>query len=350
MARTGIVKDPIYIEHKTGSYHPESPERLEVIYEMLEGGEMKEIFTPLSPRKATREEIELIHDPSYFDKVAATAGKSHSSLDPDTQTSEKSFEAALDAAGGLLLGIDKVMAGELDNVFALVRPPGHHAEHNRGMGFCLFNNVAIGALYAINNYDLDRILIVDWDLHHGNGTQHSFYADKRIVYFSTHQYPYYPGTGSFEEVGRGDGEGFTVNVPLNVGNGDGEYYRIFRQVLEPIADDYKPQLVLVSAGFDIYYKDPLGGMQVTPQGFAALTKVLMDIAERHSDKKLLITLEGGYHLGGLRDGVGDVIKQLSGMDATDPDLVSKDVDSIGEGAKRPIEKTISVQKKYWDCF
>jgi acetoin utilization deacetylase AcuC-like enzyme len=347
MAKTGIVKDPIYLEHKTGSYHPESPERLEVIYEMLEDKDMAGRFEAIHPREATREEIELIHEPSYFDRVATTAGKSHSSLDPDTQTSEKSFEAALLACGGFLLGIDRVMNGELDNAFALIRPPGHHAESNRGMGFCLFNNVAVGAAYAIKKYSLDRILICDWDLHHGNGTQHSFYDDKKALYFSTHQFPYYPGTGSFTEVGQGDGRGFTVNVPLSVGNGDAEYYKIFKEVLEPISEEYNPQLVLVSAGFDIYYKDPLGGMEVTPSGFAALAQVLLSIAEKSCGGKLLITLEGGYHLGGLRDGVKSVIQQLLGEDVTDPELVGKKSSDRGMRADPVIERALSTQREFW---
>lgn len=351
MAKTGIVADPIYIEHKTGYSHPESPERLEVLYKMLKDKDISGKFVPITPREATQEEIELIHKPSYFKKVADTAGLSHVSLDPDTQTSEKSFEAALFAVGGLLLGIDDMMDGKLDNVLALVRPPGHHAEANRSMGFCLFNNAAIAALYAIKKYSLKRVLVCDWDLHHGNGTQNSFWTDDRVLYFSTHQFPYYPGTGSLGEVGGDNGKGFTVNVPLNTGNGDAEYYKIFKKVLEPIANEYKPELVIVSAGFDIYFKDPLGGMSVTPEGFSALTQVLMSIAEKSAGGKLLITLEGGYHLGGLRDGAKNVIKQLMGEDTTDPDITKKDIDdAFGRSANEIIEAVISVQKEYWNCF
>jgi len=347
MTRTGIIKDDIYLEHKTGSYHPESPERLHAVYEMLEDKNIAGKFDIIAPRKATREEIELVHVPSYFDRVAATAGRSHSSLDADTQTSEKSFEAALFAAGGLLVGIDKIMAGELDNVFAIVRPPGHHAEANRGMGFCLFNNVAVAAQYVIKKYSLSRILIVDWDLHHGNATQHSFYANPKVLYFSTHQFPYYPGTGSFGEVGEREGEGFTVNVPLSVGNGDAEFFKIFKKILEPIAEQFKPELVLVSAGFDIYFKDPLGGMEVTLQGFAALTRVLLGIAHRWANERLLVTLEGGYHLGGLRDGVKSVIRELFGEKATDEELVTRKIDEIGHRADPVIERVIATHQKYW---
>ena len=272
------------------------------------------------------------------------------SLDSDTQTSELSFEAALFAAGGLLVGLDKIMGGEINNVFGLVRPPGHHAEAGQGMGFCLFNNVAIAAAYAIKHYKLSRILIIDWDLHHGNGTQHSFYRDRRVLYFSTHQYPYYPGTGAFGEVGEGEGKGFTVNIPLSTGHGDAEYYKIFKKVLLPIALEYKPELVMVSAGFDTYFKDPLGGMEVTSAGYATMTQVILDIAEACSDGKLLITLEGGYNLGGLRDGVRSVIKQLSGQDAADEELLGRNLDSIGRTADNTITRAVGIQKEYWKCF
>ena len=197
--KIGIIQDPLYIEHNPGQFHPESPERLITLYEMLKEGDVSDIIHPLQPRKATREEIQRNHTSKYYDQVAETAGIAISFLDGDTQTSEKSFEAALFAAGGILVGIDKIMEGDLDSVFALVRPPGHHAESNRGMGFCLFNNVAVGALYALEHYSIERIVIVDWDLHHGNGTQQSFYNDNRVLYFSTHQYPYYPGTGDFKK-------------------------------------------------------------------------------------------------------------------------------------------------------
>jgi len=350
VSATGIVKDPIYLEHKPGYLHWESPQRLEVLYEMLAETDMAGTFETIDPRKATREEIELIHEHRYFDYVAATAGKARFSLDSDTQTSELSFEAGLFAAGGLLVGIDKLMAGELSNVFALVRPPGHHAEAGQGMGFCLFNNVAIAAAYAIKKYKLSRILVVDWDLHHGNGTQHSFYRDRRVLYFSTHQYPYYPGTGAFGEVGEGEGKGFTVNIPLSMGHGDAEYYKIFRKVLQPIALEYKPDLVMVSAGFDTYYKDPLGGMEVTSAGYATMAQVILDIAEACSGNKLLITLEGGYNLGGLRDGVRSVIKQLTGVNAADQELLGRDLEGIGRTADYTITRAIGIQKEYWKCF
>lgn len=202
-SKTAVVKDAIFLEHKTGEYHPESHQRLEVVYDMLNDEDMQGTFEVLEPRPATREELELNHSSEYISQVAATAGRPFSSLDMDTTTSARSWEAAQKAAGGFLVAIDKVMKDETAHCFALVRPPGHHAEKGKGMGFCLFNNIAVGAHYARQKYDLERILIVDWDLHHGNGTQNAFYGDPHVLFFSSHQYPYYPGSGSMGEVGLG---------------------------------------------------------------------------------------------------------------------------------------------------
>ena len=345
MFKTGIVRDTRYIDHRTGDFHPESHRRLEVIYEMLNDPDMTDKYIDVPVREATEEELLYIHSKDYIDLVAATAGKPSSFLDADTQTSPGSYQAALLAAGGLCNAINMVNSGELDNAFALVRPPGHHAERNRGMGFCLFNNVAIGAIYAQKKLGLNRILITDWDLHHGNSTQHSFENDPSILYFSTHQYPFYPGSGSFNEVGRGNGEGFTVNVPLSTGYGDAEYIAIYQQILQPIALEFKPDLVLVSVGFDIYEGDPLGGMSVTPDGFAGLTRTFMEIARSNCDGKLVLTLEGGYNLQGLRDSVKAVLKELRGESAI------KDRDWSSEENQRiltpVLDKVKSIQGKYW---
>jgi len=341
---TAVVKDEIYLQHLTGDYHPESHHRLEVVYEMLKDKEIKGSYVILSPRPATQEELEFNHSVNYINKVAATAERSFSMLDSDTTTSPRSWEAAQMAVGGVLVAIDKVMEGEVKNAFALVRPPGHHAESNRGMGFCLFNNIAIGAHYVRKKYLLDRILIVDWDLHHGNGTQNAFYEDSHIVYFSTHQYPYYPGSGSIDEDGRGKGKGFTINVPLPGGQGDQDFTEIYQEILRPIASEFKPQLILVSAGYDIYFQDPLGAMKVTPEGFATLTSLIMGMAQSSCEGRLLITLEGGYHLNGLRDSVKATLKELTG-------------ESILSGSKREgkklsstekiIEKVRGIHKTYW---
>lgn len=312
MNRTGIVKDRRYMEHVMDPGHPESPERLREIYQMLEEEEMKgRPLGKVKPRSATREELEMVHSPTYIDLVASTAGKPYVRLDMDTSTCAKSYETALLAAGGLLELIKVVMQGKFNNGFALVRPPGHHAERDRAMGFCLFNNVAIGARYALKNFSLQRILIVDWDVHHGNGTQNSFYEDPKVLYFSTHRYGFYPGTGAATEVGKCKGEGFNVNVPLSPGVRDTEYGIIFEKILKPIALEYRPQLILVSAGFDIHYNDPLGGMEVTEKGFARMTQILMEIAEATAQGKLVLTLEGGYNVAGQRRSVKAVLEELS---------------------------------------
>jgi acetoin utilization deacetylase AcuC-like enzyme len=308
--KTGIVQDTRYLEHVAGFDHPESPERLAAIYEMLELPDMADRFIRIPVRPATIDELAMVHRRSYIDLVAETAGQSFTPLDPDTATSAESYTAALLAAGGLLNAIDSVIAGEVDNAFALVRPPGHHAEDRGAMGFCLFNNVAIGAHYAINKHCMQRVLIVDWDLHHGNGTQHSFYEDPRVLYFSTHQYPYYPGTGGLKENGRGAGLGYTINVPLRPGADNALYLEIFQKLLQPVAVQFQPQLILVSAGFDIYKQDPLGGMKVTTEGFACLTRVLMNIADTCCQGRLVMTLEGGYHIEGQSAAVKKVLQEL----------------------------------------
>jgi acetoin utilization deacetylase AcuC-like enzyme len=345
MNKTGIVRDASYIDHRPGAFHPESHKRLEAVYEMLEDPDMKDNYIEVPVREATEVELLYIHSQEYIDMVAATAGKPSGYLDPDTQTSAGSYLAALRAAGGLCNAIEMVHNGEIDNAFALVRPPGHHAERNRGMGFCLFNNVAIGARYAQNQLGLKKILISDWDLHHGNSTQHSFEDDPSILYFSTHQYPYYPGSGSFQEVGRGKGEGYTVNVPLSTGYGDAEYVAIYQQILKTIALQFDPDFVLASVGFDIYMRDPLGGMSVSPDGFAGLTRILMDIASEACDGNLVLTLEGGYNLEGLRDSVKAVLKEMRG------ESTIGDRDWSGQEDQRilapVLEKARSIQVKYW---
>jgi acetoin utilization deacetylase AcuC-like enzyme len=347
MAKTGIVRDVRYLDHQANTYHPESHHRLEVIHQMLQEPGMKGNYVEIHPRLASREELELIHLPRYVQLVAATAERDYAMLDPDTYACSKSYETARLAAGGVLAAVDQVVAGKVDNAFAFIRPPGHHAESSRAMGFCLFNNVAVAAAYALRAHKVQRALIIDWDLHHGNGTQHSFYERADVLYFSTHQFPYYPGTGYVNEVGNGNGKGFTVNVPLAPGPGDGEYAGIFEEILEPISLEYKPGLVFVSAGFDIYYQDPLGGMQVTPAGFANLARIVLEFAEKTCGGKVVFLLEGGYHLEGLRDSAREVLKTLRGeilAGGRDPSLCkSADQQMVGP----IIGKVKEAQKPFW---
>jgi len=348
--KTGIVKDCRYLRHETSPYHPESPRRLEALYKMLEGPDMKGKFTEIEPRHATHEEIGMIHQPSYIEMVARTAGKIHTSLDPDTETSAESYDVARLAVGGFCNATDSVSMGEINNAFAFVRPPGHHAEAGRAAGFCLFNNIAIGALHAINKHKMKRILIVDWDLHHGNGTQHSFYEDPRVLYFSTHQYPYYPGTGSVQEIGKGEGEGYTINVPLRSGPGDAEYLKIFRRILQPIALEFKPDMIMLSAGFDIYFQDPLGGMKVSPEGFGKLTRVLLDIADSCCDGKVAVTLEGGYHIAGITESAKVVLKEMSGETRVTDEDIEVTEGQADSSIDKIIETVINQVKPFWPVF
>ncbi|HUI46302.1 MAG TPA: histone deacetylase [Nitrospirota bacterium] len=342
MSYLALIKDDRYLEHHAGEGHPESPNRLRVLHDLINAEFSGLPLIP--PRLATENELALVHDPLYIQMVANTEGKAFSRLDPDTGLSARSYEIARLAAGGLLQAIDSLLTHEPRTpkaVFAFVRPPGHHAEPSRGMGFCIFNNVAIAAEYAREKFGLKRILIVDWDLHHGNGTQHAFYDSPAVLYFSSHQYPYYPGSGSFEEVGSGAGEGFTINAPLPAGFGDAEYVRIYSTVLLPVALEYKPELVLVSAGFDPFVRDPLGSMKMSGEGFGALTGIVHDIAQTTCDGKILITLEGGYNPDGLRSGVRSVLRTLLGRPA---EIVVKEP---ADAAYQVIERIISTQRKYW---
>jgi acetoin utilization deacetylase AcuC-like enzyme len=336
------------MEHVMDPGHPESPERLKAIYQMLDGKDFKNSWIMIKPRDATREELEMIHTPAYIDLVASTSGKPHFRLDMDTSTCAQSYEAALLAAGGLLELIKATLEGHLDNGFALVRPPGHHAEANKAMGFCLFNNVAIGAKSATRDFGLQRVLIVDWDVHHGNGTQNSFYEDPHVLYVSTHRYGFfYPGSGAATEVGRGQGEGFTVNIPLPTGCTDSVYGILFDSILKPIALEFKPELVLVSAGFDTHQDDPLGGMEVTPEGYARMTQVLMEIADATAQGKLVLALEGGYSISGQRDSVKAVLRELLQASPLEKQtLLEKEKADIPR-VERAILQIKNIQKKYW---
>lgn len=352
MRKTAIFTDPLFLEHDPGFDHPESPERLRGVYKLLAEKALRDCFLKPKFSPASHEIIALNHSAALIQRVAETAGKVFDFLDPDTKTSSASYGAACMAAGALIKGVDLLTAGDIDNGFALVRPPGHHAERDQSMGFCLFNNVAIAARYATEILGLDRVMIVDWDLHHGNGTQHSFYESEKVLYISTHQYPYYPGTGSLRETGKGKGEGFTLNIPLPGYQGDVDYATIFDDLVVPIGREYNPQLILVSAGFDIYRGDPLGTMEVTAQGFAYMTRILVRLAEEVSQGRLLVTLEGGYHPDGQRDGILAVLGELCGQELDTEYQIHLDNETArGLGREKShhpaIRQACEVAKKYW---
>ena len=301
---TSIIYHPDYLLHETGN-HPERKERLLAIMHLIEETEID--LHKIKPEPASIEEMQYVHDPEYINKVKEYSER-EMPLDPDTVLCRESYHAALLAAGGMISAVDDGRA------FALVRPPGHHALSDRGMGFCLFNNIAIGARHA-QRTGYDRVLVVDWDVHHGNGTQHIFYDDPSVFYFSVHQYPHYPGTGSAGETGSGAGQGYTLNVPLPAGSGDAEYVNVFKNILIPAALEFDPDIVLVSAGFDAHIDDPLAGMAVTTAGFGRLASIVSSIADRCCDGRLAITLEGGYDLNALSHSVLAVLKVMAGESA-----------------------------------
>jgi len=310
MNTVAIVRDPIYLKHSNGPLHPEGPERLLVIDRMLAEFPLKGHLVDISPRDATFEELAWIHDEKYIRRIEQTRESKFTVLDPDTSATSDSYAAALRAAGGTIEAAEAVLSERFPAAFAFVRPPGHHAEAGRAMGFCLFNNVAVAAAYALRRHDLKRVLIVDWDVHHGNGTMHSFYDTDGVLYFSIHQYPHYPFTGRIDEIGRGAGRGYTVNVPLNGGQGDADYLFLFREILVPVARRYNPELILVSAGFDTHRNDPLASMGVSSSGYGLLTAVLQELAEQCCPGRIAFTLEGGYDHTALSEGVAGVLSSL----------------------------------------
>ncbi len=310
MKRTGFIYHPLYQKHETEP-HPENPGRLQAILDRLENSEDKPAITELEPRKALPEEIARVHDSAYISYVDEKCREGQSSLDMDTNISLNSYEAALLASGAGLIAVDKVVDGELDNVFCAVRPPGHHAERERSMGFCLFNNVAIAARYAQEKRGLDRIAIFDWDVHHGNGTQNSFYSDSSIFYSSAHQFPFYPGTGDKGETGTGDGLGATLNFPLRAYSEDSDYIDLVENKLIPELFKFKPDLIIISAGFDAHAEDPLATMQLSSGCFGKMTELLRKTSEEICNGRLISMLEGGYNHQALADSVHSHLAALS---------------------------------------
>ncbi len=341
MARSAVVIDAEYLKHDPGRFHPERPERLKVLLDLAREMDGQD-FQLLPPSVASEEQIESCHSRDYIERVRSTASMNRYALDGDTITCRDSFGVGLLAVGGFLRLLDAIAAGEARNGFALVRPPGHHALHDRAMGFCLFNTVAIGARHVQRSYGAKRVLVMDWDVHHGNGTQDAFYRDGSVLYLSTHQYPFYPGTGAAEETGAGAGEGFTVNVPLPAGSGDEEYLRVFKDIVVPIAEKYAPDWVLVSAGFDPHKRDPLGGMNVTEAGFAAMASRLIDLAEKHAGGKIAFLLEGGYDLAALKNSVVAVLERMKGRRAAE--TLGK---AVGDAIEPLIHQVLRIQEKYW---
>jgi acetoin utilization deacetylase AcuC-like enzyme len=301
MAMTGLVSPAASLLHDTGPGHPERSERVTAVLDRLGADGLLDRCLPLPARPITDDELLRVHTPAYLRIVSEDVADGLVVLSTgDTAIKgEASLDAARHASGGLLGAVDAVCTGQVANAFAVVRPPGHHATPSKGMGFCLFNSVALAARHAHALHGLERILIVDWDVHHGNGTQDTFYEDGSVLFFDTHQSPLYPGTGAADETGRGAGEGLTINCPFPAGAGRREIVGAFREKLVPAADRFRPQLVLVSAGFDSRVDDPLGRFTLTDADFAELTGIVREIADRHAGGRIVSTLEGGYSLTGL---------------------------------------------------
>ncbi|HEY8493442.1 MAG TPA: histone deacetylase [Myxococcota bacterium] len=339
--RIAVVDDARYREHRSPLGHPERPERLAAVGEAIAARADRLVRLP--PRPAGDEEILAVHPREHLERIAAAARLAPAHLDPDTYVSPASLEVARLAAGGAIEAARAVARGEADAALAAVRPPGHHAEADRAMGFCLFNNVAIAAR-ALRAEGVERILILDWDVHHGNGTQHLFEEERDVLYVSTHQFPFYPGTGDFGEAGRGAGLGATVNVPLPGGCGDREYVGVLRRVLVPVAHSFRPQLIMVSCGFDAHRDDPLASMEVTHKGFAEMAAVVRALADELCNGRLVFVLEGGYAPSGLREGTSAVLDALL---APEPPPLGPATPLVpGTTLARVVERVAAVHRRF----
>lgn len=306
----GIIRDDRYLLHQPGLVHPERPDRLRGIYRMLDA-EFGEIFVQIQPELATLEQLELVHTPNYVRKVLKTAEREYTNLAPDTPVCSQSYLSAYLAVGGCIKGLQALLSGRCQACFAFVRPPGHHAQRNRAGGFCIFNNLAVTARYAMRRQGFRRILIIDWDIHHGNGIQDIFYEEKEVLYFSSHFSMWYPHTGDWEETGEGEGLGYTVNLPLPKDVDDSDMLCLYSRTLDPVIKRYKPELILVAAGFDAHYLDPIGRTQLTERFFRGVTELLLDLREAAGSPPVLLALEGGYDVAAVVSSVREVLEVLT---------------------------------------
>ena len=310
---TALVHHPIYEKHNTGPGHPEMPERYRVVMDALQSDEtlwpkLKEI----TPDKAAQGFVQAAHTKEHFKRVEGAFANGFDRLDADTVISMQSYDAAMFAAGGAIAAVDAVMSGDAENAFVAVRPPGHHATAERAMGFCLFNNVAVAARYAQNKYqEIDNVVIIDWDVHHGNGTQGIFYSDPSVFFFSMHQYPWYPGTGARGELGQGRGLGTTLNLPMRAFTEPGVQTNAFEAAMEEIASKIKPDMIFISAGFDAHQTDPLGQLQLEDPDFRGMTRTMMEWADEVCDGRIVSCMEGGYNLDTLGETVRSHVEELS---------------------------------------
>ena len=324
MPAVGLLYDPLYLEHDNAG-HPENAGRLRAVVRLLEESGLSSRLCSLPARDATVDELAFIHDPDYIEFVRETAGRGEVWMDPDTYVCHRSYEAAIRAAGGCLAAVDAVLAGEVESAFCLVRPPGHHATPWRAMGFCLFNNVAVAVEYARRRHGLRRVAIVDFDVHHGNGTHDAFYSDPDVLYFSTHQSPFYPGGGDWRETGDGAGKGATVNVPLPAGSGDIVFDRVWRRILNPVLSRFGPEMLLVSAGYDGHFADPLASLSLSAHRYYEMVAGLRDLARELCGGRMVLSLEGGYDFTALAWTIRNSLEALLDEERTPDPLGERDL-------------------------
>ncbi len=339
MPNVGYVYDPLYLEHEYPG-HPERPDRLRAIMSHLETSGLVSKMTQIAARDATVEDLALVHDPALVEHIASLQpGQRPIWLDADTYVSARSYDAAIRAAGGVLAASDAVMEGAVDSAFCMVRPPGHHATPTQAMGFCLFNNVAVAAAHLLERRGLERVAVVDFDVHHGNGTQDIFHRDGRVLYFSTHQFPHYPGTGNWSESGEGPGEGRIVNVPLSAGSGDPEALRAYREVCAPALRRFAPQFIFVSAGFDAHFADSLAHLLFSTRGYYEIATTLNELADELCQDRIVYALEGGYDLDAISWSAGACVQTLVGESFRDdplgpgPEVRGPDVSAVLEAVR-----------------
>ena len=310
--QTAFVHDSIFLRHDTGRRHPENAQRVSDAHNALAKQPWFGNLHHLTATKADLQWIGAVHEARHIEHVKQACERQQRHVDsPDVTICQASYDVALNAVGSVLEIADQIMDGNVDNGFAMVRPPGHHAEADSAMGFCLFNNIAITAKYLQRKYHLERILIVDWDVHHGNGTQHIFAADDSVFYISLHQFPHYPGTGALSETGMGKGAGATLNCPMSAGLGDADYRQAFKEIIIPRAKQFAPDAVLISAGFDAHFADPLGDIKLNSQSYVWMTQMMMELADQYCAGRLISVLEGGYDLSALAESITQHVKTLS---------------------------------------
>ncbi len=344
MRQIGIVWDEAFLRHDTGPGHPERPDRLRSIREALDAFRGPAELVSVPSRPASDRDLLRVHSPSYLRLLAEAAREGPTFLDADTPVCPESFDIARLAAGGCVELVRATLDGEVDAGFAFPRPPGHHAERDRAMGFCLINNVAVAAAWAAAEAKVARAAIVDIDVHHGNGTQHIFYDRSEILYVSTHRFPFYPGTGAVSEAGTGAGEGFTVNIPLPGGCSDGDFAAAYERIVRPVLAEFRPELLIVSAGFDTYKDDPLGGMRVTAAGFGRQAGIILGAVP--ASCRVVFVLEGGYSAEGLRGGTTAILRALSG-ETLSSGAADHDMRPSPRIAREHLPKLCEFHRRYW---